>query len=81
MAMKKSSKVKPSTRKLVGAVMLTASFSFFAIPDALAESGGCASISGAMGGSEFGSSGSGGCLTLERQDTGKSAELENLGGY
>ncbi len=79
MANKKTKKVKPSTRKLVGAVMLTASVSFFAIPDTLAE--GCASVSGAMSVSEYGSSGSGGCLTHARQDSGKSAELENLGGY
>jgi hypothetical protein len=60
--------------------MLTASFSFFAIPDALAE-GQCASVSGAMSGSDYGSSGSGGCLVNARQDSGKSGELENLGGY
>jgi len=80
MAIKKTKGVKPSTRKLVGAVMLTASFSFFAIPDALAESGGCASVSGAMGGSEFGSSSLGGCVAPGRQETGKS-DLELLGGY
>jgi hypothetical protein len=81
MPIKKIKRVKPSTRKLVGAVMLTASFSFLAIPDALAESGGCASVSGAMDGSEFGSSSSGDCVAPGRQDTGKSNALELQGGY
>lgn len=81
MAIKKIKRVKPSTRKLVGAVMLTASFSFFAIPDALAETGGCASVSGALGGSEFGTSSSGGCAAPGRQETGKSDQPELLDGY
>ena|SRR6185436_4638086 len=72
MATKKTIRKTSSTRKLVGAVVLTASFSLFAIPDALAESGGqCASIAGAMIGSDdFSSTSNGGCSILE--DFGKS---------
>ena len=83
MATKKTKRMRSSTRKLVGAVVLTASFSLFAIPDALAESGGqCSSVYGAMIGSDNGLSSSGGCLI--RADFGGSDgpdAPDRLGGY
>lgn len=65
MPAKKNKRNGLSARKLAGAVVLTASFSLFAIPDALAESGGCLSISGAMDGSDIFGSGGGGCSPSE----------------
>jgi hypothetical protein len=82
MPAKKTKKTTRGTRNLVGAVVLTASLSLFAIPDASAESGGqCASVFGGMTGSDDGSAGSGGCLTYVRGDFESPDGPNNSGGY
>jgi hypothetical protein len=82
MAAKKTKKPPRGARSLVGAVVLTASLSLFAIPDALAESGGqCASVFGGMNGSNDRSSGSGGCLTYVSGDFDSSDGPDSPGGY
>ena len=55
--------MKPGTRNLVGAVMLTASLSLLAVPDALAESCGSSGviILGGMSGSDH-NAGSANCF-------------------
>ena len=56
--------MKPGARNLVGAVMLTASLSLLAVPDALAESCGSSGvvILGGMSGSDHNASGSANCF-------------------
>lgn len=65
MSKSKKTGMKPSTRNLVGAVMLTASLSLLAVPDALAESCGSSGvvILGAMGGSDHSNSASANCFS------------------
>jgi hypothetical protein len=64
MSKSKKTVMKPGTRNLVGAVMLTASLSLLAVPDALAESCGSSGVSilGAMSGSDHNASGSANCF-------------------
>lgn len=84
MPTKKSKSDRSSARKLAGAVVLTASFSLFAIPDALAESGGCLSITGAMDGYNIFSGGGkgGGCANpKDRGSNDSSDELNSVFGY
>lgn len=72
---------KPGTRNLVGAVMLTASLSLLAVPDALAESCGSSGVSilGAMSGSDRVASGSANCFVGD--NTQSSDRPDQLAGY
>lgn len=73
--------MKPGTRNLVGAVMLTASLSLLAVPDALAESCGSSGVRilGAMSGSDLNASGSTNCFVGDT--TGSSSRPVELAGY
>ena len=84
MPTKKTKKMTRRARKLAGAVILTASFSLFAIPDALAESGGaeCSLVLGAMAGSDDASPNSGSCSIREiTEEFAMSDGPSSLGGY